>query len=93
MTDSEPVLRYEPDPEAAEGMGRWRKKPVVVHAERQTVPFEVQTLEGLMRGQPGDWLVVNGVTHAWRNDNDEPAVMVGLIIGAEHRGVPLRTQR
>jgi hypothetical protein len=37
-----------------------------------------------------DWVVVNGVTHAWRNDNDEPAVMVGLVIGAEHRGVPVR---
>jgi quercetin dioxygenase-like cupin family protein len=26
---------------------------------------------------PGDWLVVNGVTHSWRNDRDEPAVLVG----------------
>ena len=39
-------------------MEQWRKKPVVVHAKRQTVVFEVATLEGLMRGQPGDWLVV-----------------------------------
>ncbi|HEX5994586.1 MAG TPA: cupin domain-containing protein [Jiangellales bacterium] len=40
--------------------------------------------------KPGDWVVINGVTHAWRNDRDEPAVMAGVIIGAEHKGVPLR---
>jgi hypothetical protein len=39
----------------------------------------------------GDWLVVNGVTHSWRNDSDEPAVLVGVVIGAEHKGIPLRT--
>jgi hypothetical protein len=39
---------------------------------------------------PGDWAVINGVTHAWRNDREEPAVLAGVIIGAEHKGVPLR---
>jgi hypothetical protein len=43
-----------------------------------------------VRLAPGDWLIVNGVTHSWRNDRDEPAVMVGVVIGAEHKGVPLR---
>jgi hypothetical protein len=43
-----------------------------------------------IRLTPGDWVVVNGVTHAWRNDQDQPVVMVGVIVGAEHRGVPLR---
>jgi len=44
-----------------------------------------------VRLAPGDWLVVNGVTHSWRNDRDGPAVLVGVVIGAEHTGVPLRT--
>jgi hypothetical protein len=43
-----------------------------------------------VRLAPGDWLIVNGVTHSWRNDRDEPAVMAGVVIGAEHKGVPLR---
>jgi hypothetical protein len=30
-------------------------------------------------------------TASWRNNHDEPAVMVGVVIGAEHKGVPLRT--
>lgn len=40
--------------------------------------------------KPGDWLVINGVVHAWRNDGDEPAVLVGVMIGADHRGIPKR---
>ena len=43
-----------------------------------------------VRLAPGDWLIVNGVTHSWRNDRDEPAVMACVIIGAEHKGVPIR---
>jgi mannose-6-phosphate isomerase-like protein (cupin superfamily) len=38
----------------------------------------------------GDWVVINGVVHAWRNDGDEPAVLVGVIAGADHDGVPVR---
>ena len=41
--------------------------------------------------KPGDWLVANGVVHAWRNDGDEPAVLVAVVIGAEHAGIPRRT--
>ena len=44
-----------------------------------------------IRLQPGDWLIVNGVPHSCRNDLDEPAVLVGVVIGARHDGVPLRT--
>jgi hypothetical protein len=40
---------------------------------------------------PGDWLIVNGVPHSCRNDLDETAVLVGVVIGANHDGVPLRT--
>ncbi|MEV6108791.1 hypothetical protein AB0M28_29430 [Streptomyces sp. NPDC051940] len=37
---------------------------------------------------PGDWLVLNGVTHAWRNDGAEPAVLAGFTAGARHQGIP-----
>jgi mannose-6-phosphate isomerase-like protein (cupin superfamily) len=43
-----------------------------------------------VRLAPGEWAVVNGVTHSWRNDGDEPAVLVAVIVGADHPGVPLR---
>jgi mannose-6-phosphate isomerase-like protein (cupin superfamily) len=44
-----------------------------------------------IRLHPGDWLIVNGVPHSCRNDLDETAVLVGVVIGAHHDGVPLRT--
>jgi hypothetical protein len=40
---------------------------------------------------PGDWLIMNGVPHSCRNDLGEPAVLVGIVIGARHDGVPLGT--
>jgi hypothetical protein len=46
-----------------------------------------------IRLRPGDWLIVNGVPHSCRNDLGEPAVLVGVVIGAHHNGVPLRTGR
>lgn len=58
MTTEPVVLRYEADAGATEGMDRWRRKPVVVHAERQAVPFEVVTPGGVSSGRAGDWLVV-----------------------------------
>ena len=36
---------------------RYRKKPLVITAVQQFVPFEVETLEGTMRGKAGDWLI------------------------------------
>ncbi|MFV0126154.1 cupin domain-containing protein [Streptomyces sp. HMX112] len=45
-----------------------------------------------VRLRAGDWLVVNGVTHSWRNDGDEPSVMLTIAYGAHHHGVPLRTR-
>lgn len=36
----------------------YRKKPVVIQAVRITTPMRVETLEGTMCGQPGDWLII-----------------------------------
>lgn len=46
----------------SDGMTPVRKKPVVVHAMMIPVSFEVHTLEGIMVGKPGDYLIrgVNG---------------------------------
>jgi len=36
---------------------KYRKKPVVVEARRLTEPVTIETLEGTMLGNPGDWLI------------------------------------
>lgn len=36
---------------------KYRKKPVVIDAVRLTRRVEIETLEGIMVGQPGDWLI------------------------------------
>jgi len=36
---------------------RYRKKPLTVFASKQEEPFEVETLEGTMHGDAGDYLV------------------------------------
>lgn len=43
-------------------MAKFRKKPVVIDAIRISRPMTVETLEGVMKGEPGDWLItgVNG---------------------------------
>jgi len=38
-------------------MAKFRKKPVVIDAIRITRPMTVETLEGVMRGEPGDWFI------------------------------------
>lgn len=43
-----------------------------------------------VRLRPGDWLVINGVVHSWRNDGEEPSVIIGVVVGAEHDGIPKR---
>lgn len=35
----------------------WRKRPVTITAKRMREAFEVKTLEGTMKGKPGDWLI------------------------------------
>ncbi|MEP7254385.1 MAG: hypothetical protein ABI666_01350 [Ferruginibacter sp.] len=46
------------------------KKPIPVRCIQINEPFEVQTLEGIMKGQPGDWLMigVNGEMYPCAKD-------------------------
>jgi len=34
------------------------KKPIPVRCIQINEPFEVETLEGVMKGKPGDWLMI-----------------------------------
>lgn len=62
-----------------------------VDAMMQLTGESVLVLEDTeVRLAPGDWAVVNGVVHAWRNDGDEPAVLLAIVVGADHQGVPER---
>jgi hypothetical protein len=36
---------------------KYRKKPLVIEASQIPVPFEVETIEGTMKGKAGDYLV------------------------------------
>jgi hypothetical protein len=36
---------------------KYRKKPVVIDAVQIDVPMKIQTLEGWMEGNPGDYLI------------------------------------
>ena len=36
---------------------QYRKRPVVILAARLSEPVEIETLEGTMRGNVGDWLI------------------------------------
>lgn len=49
---------------------KFRKKPVVIDAVRLTRPVTIETLEGNMRGEPGDWLItgVAGEQYACKHD-------------------------
>ena len=38
-------------------MPRFRKRPVVVDAEQTAVRVEIETLEGTMTAEPGDWII------------------------------------
>jgi len=51
-------------------MPKFRKKPVVVEATKLTRPMTVETLEGTMKGNPGDWLItgVNGEQYFCKDD-------------------------
>ena len=33
-------------------------KPITIKAKRMLEPFECKTMEGTMRGNPGDWLII-----------------------------------
>ncbi|MBI4622506.1 MAG: hypothetical protein HY736_04690 [Verrucomicrobia bacterium] len=38
-------------------MAKYRKKPIVIEAEQAQTRQEVQTLEGVMVANPGDWII------------------------------------
>ena len=38
-------------------MAKFRKKPVVIEAIQITRKMTVETLEGIMTGNPGDWMI------------------------------------
>lgn len=40
------------------GMSKYRRKPTEQFAAQVNEPFTVDTLEGKMRGEPGDYLVI-----------------------------------
>lgn len=48
----------------------YRKRPVVVQAARMDEDFEVETMEGTMRGNAGDWLI-QGVRGEYYPCSDE----------------------
>ena len=37
--------------------GKFRKKPVVVEAYQTSESMEIDTLEGKMKADPGDWII------------------------------------
>jgi len=41
-----------------EGFKKYRKKPVIVHAKQMDAPFEVETMEGKLKGKAGDFLII-----------------------------------
>ena len=56
--------------EKPEKFKQYRKKPVVITATRLLEPVEIETLEGVMRGDVGDLLIigVNGEPYACKPD-------------------------
>ncbi len=51
-------------------MPKYRKKPIVIHAEKITEPLYIHTLEGIMEGKVGDYLItgVKGEKYPCRAD-------------------------
>ncbi len=49
---------------------KYRKKPVVIEARQLTEVHTIQTLEGTMTGNPGDWLIrgINGEMYPCKPD-------------------------
>lgn len=45
-------------PENTEGFFKAKKKPIVIEALKVDYPFEVETLEGVMSGKAGDYLLI-----------------------------------
>lgn len=52
------MLQFKKDIPKTVGFVTARKKPVLIKCAQIHEPFEVETLEGTMRGQAGDWLMI-----------------------------------
>lgn len=46
------------------------KKPIPIQCSQILEPFEVETLEGVMKGKAGDWLMVGVTGELYVCDND-----------------------
>lgn len=46
------------------------KKPIPIQCSQIMEPFEVETLEGVMKGKAGDWLMVGVTGELYVCDND-----------------------
>ena len=40
-----------------DSVAKYRKKPVVIEAHQTHAPLVIETLEGVMRADPGDWII------------------------------------
>jgi hypothetical protein len=51
-------------------MSIYRKKPVIIDAVRLTTTIKIDTLEGILIGNPGDWLIteIKGEQYPCKND-------------------------
>ena len=51
-------------------MPKYRKKPVIIEASQLTRKMTVETLEGVMTGNIGDWLItgIKGEQYFCKND-------------------------
>jgi mannose-6-phosphate isomerase-like protein (cupin superfamily) len=91
--DTHPVV-YDPNPPGTYGSipgARGMHATASMDCLMQISGESVLVLEDReVRLRAGDWLIVNGVMHRWRNDLDHPARMVGIVYGAHHRGAPKR---
>ena len=81
-----------------EGIVKCRKKPIVIHAVQLNYPegFKVTTLEGVMKGKPGDYLMfgINGEKYPCDKDifeksydivKDEDKYCKSCLIEQQHR--------
>lgn len=65
------MLRFETGKDKLPKTARtYVKRPVKIQAEKIHVPFTVETLEGTMSGQAGDWLIqgVHGELYPCKNE-------------------------
>lgn len=69
-TQVERAVRHHGDRFTHPDEREYRKKPVIVRAFQTPVPLEIETLEGVMRAAPGDFIItgVNGEQYPCKPD-------------------------